>query len=179
MLNIFIYIFLYVGGMLRVLGPSFPVVMLTIMIMMLTTMMTMTMMMSMTMAMTPNMPSCQPPGGQQQQQQQQQPQQQQPPGGGGEKWGGRMSLCEDGPAGTFVFALLSIVIFLQIQKIKRDGTSPLRSVVAGSGGRQSAGCLTLNVDTVLLLLIYISMMIIVLISTYIYVDDVLRTFRLG
>ena len=61
-------------------------------------MMTMTMMMSMTMAMTPNMPSCQPPGGQQQQQQQQQP-----PGGGGEKWGGRMSLCEDGPAGIFVF----------------------------------------------------------------------------
>ena len=90
-----------------------------------------------------------------------------------------MSLCEDGPAGTFVFALLSIVIFLQVQKIRRDGTSPLRSVVAGSGGRQSAGCLTLNVDTVLLLLIYISMMIIVLISTYIYVDDVLRTFRLG
>ena len=69
--------------------------------------------------------------------------------------------------------------FCKSKKIKRDGTSPLRSVVAGSGGRQSAGCLTLNVDTVLLLLIYISMMIIVLISTYIYVDDVLRTFRLG
>ena len=77
-----------------------------------------------------------------------------------------MSLCEDGPAGIFFFSVLSIVIFLQIQKIKRDGTSPLRSVVAGSGGRQSAGCLTLNVDTVLLLLISTSMKIIVLISTF-------------
>ena len=84
------YIFLYVGGMSRVLGPSFYVVMLTIRMMMVTTMMTM--------AMTPNMP--------------------QPPGGGGEKWGGRMSLCEDGPAGTFVFALLSIVDFFANPKNK-------------------------------------------------------------
>ena len=111
MINILIYIFLNVGGMLRVLGPSFYVVMLTIRMMMLTTMMTMTMMMSMTMAITPNMPSCQAPGGEQQQQQQQQP-----PGGGGEKWGGRMSLCEDGPVGTFVFALLSAVDFFASPK---------------------------------------------------------------
>ena len=54
MINIFIYIFLYVGGMFRVLGPSFYVVMLTIMMMMVTTMMTMTMMMSMSMTITPN-----------------------------------------------------------------------------------------------------------------------------
>ena len=77
-----------------------------------------------------------------------------------------MSLCEDGPAGTFVLNSCRLCFFFcKSKKIKRDWTSPLRSVVAGSGGRQSAGCLTLNVDTVLLLLISISMMIIdVLIS---------------